>query len=55
MRLKFKLELLASFGCYHCAIAGLAEPNSNLRRFGVSRSHEDAKKTQRSLFRVDYV
>jgi len=31
------------------------DPNSNLRRFGVSRSHEDAKKKQRSLFRVDYV
>jgi len=29
--------------------------NSNLRRFGVSRSHDDAKKKQRSLFRVDYV
>jgi len=31
------------------------ESNSNLRRFGVSRRREDAKKKQRSLFRVDYV
>jgi len=31
------------------------ESNSNLRRFGVSRRREDAKKKQRSLFRVDDV